>query len=60
MLTQTSNARGVQQASSSLKNFFGGKNKNAAKDPSAQIDASKYLDLNKFWQISQDSNTSVP
>ena len=25
-----------------------------------QIDSTKYLDLNKFWQISQDSNSAVP
>ena len=50
----------AQSTTSSIKNFFGGKSKNQSKDPASQIDASKYLDLNKFWQISQDSNTSVP
>ena len=45
---------------STIKNFFGGKNKNNAnKDTAGQIDASKYLDLNKFWQISLDINAGT-
>jgi len=60
---QAQGSKQVQQAqstSSTLKNFFGGKNKKNEKDPGHLIDASKYLDLNKFWQLSQDTNETVP
>ena len=33
------------------------KNKNPVVEP---IDATKYLDLNTFWLISQDENSEVP
>lgn len=57
--TQSRPQQQSTSTTSSIKNFFGGKNKNSNKEPANQIDASKYLNLNKFWQISQDSNTEL-
>ena len=43
-----------------MKNLFqGNKQGKQSAAPNVQIDASKYLDLNKFWQIGQESNTAV-
>ena len=41
-----------------MKQFFKPGTKQSAPTP-IQIDSSKYLDLDKFWQIAQESNTSV-
>ena len=38
----------------------GKKGKNNPKEPKETLDASKYVDLNKFWIISQDENQDVP
>ena len=38
----------------------GKKGKNNKNEPKETLDASKYVDLNKFWIISQDENQDVP